>query len=69
MRFLLTMIGVNAFILTMPLLLLAAAFYGSEDEQWLMGIAFWVTAPFTIALWYILIRFWRRVHELQASGS
>ncbi len=63
MRFLLTMVGVNAFIVLNPFLLLAASIWGSEDEQWLMGVAFWVALPFTVWSWYLIIRFWRRVHD------
>jgi hypothetical protein len=62
LKFLLTMLGVNAFILLNPFLLLAAAWYGSEDERWLMSIAFWVCLPFTVWMWYLIVRFWRVTH-------
>jgi len=63
MRFMLKLLGVNLFILLNPFLLLAASIWGTEDEQWLMSIAFWVCLPFTIWMWYIILRFWRRVHD------
>jgi len=61
-KFLFTLLGVNAFILLNPLLLLCAARWGTEDKQWLMGIAFWVCLPFTIIMWYGVVRFFRRVY-------
>ena len=62
MRFLLTILGVN-FILTAPLWLLVAAAYGSEDDQWIAVRMFWVSLPFTIALWVIIIGIVRKVHD------
>jgi len=60
MAFLLKMVAVNVFLLLKPLLLIAAAIWGSEDEQWLMRIAFWVTLPFTCAVWAIILHAWRK---------
>lgn len=60
MAFLLKMVAVNEFILLMPLLLVAASIWGTEDEQWLMRIAFWVTFPFTVILWAIILHTWRK---------
>lgn len=62
LKWLLNLLAINAFILLMPLLLIASVFWGSEDEQWLMRIAFWVTFPFTVWMWYLIVRFWRRAH-------
>jgi hypothetical protein len=62
MPFLLLLLCVNLFILFAPLLLLCAAFWGTADDQEFMRIAFWVAFPFTVWLWYIILRAWRLWH-------
>jgi hypothetical protein len=64
MPFLLVLLVVNLFILLNPLLLVAVSIWGTEDEQWLMGIAFRVCLPFTVWMWYLIVRFWRRCRGL-----
>lgn len=53
MQFLIALIGANLFILFAPWLLLAAAFWGTADEQEIMRYAFWVAFPFTVCFWYM----------------
>lgn len=53
---LLTFLGVNAVILLWPFLMLAAAWRGSADEEWLVRAASPVVLPFTAILWYIVLR-------------
>ena len=57
---LLTLLGVNAIILMWPVLMLAAMWYGAADEQWLVRAASPFVLPFTVLLWYIVIRAWRK---------
>ncbi len=52
---------VNLFIVLLPFLLVAAAIWGSEDEQWLVKTAFLVLWPITAIFWYCLFRAWRRL--------
>lgn len=56
---LLTFLGVNVVILAWPFLMLAAR-WGSEDEQWLIRTASPFVLPFTVLLWCIMIRAWRK---------
>ena len=56
LRYLLFILTVNAFIAAAPLLLLASAFWGTEDDQWICIRLFWVSLPFTICLWYFVLR-------------
>lgn len=55
MRSLLNFLALNAFILLLPLFCFAAWLRGSEDERWLMKVAFCVLSPFCACLWYILL--------------
>lgn len=68
MPFLLVLLCANIFILLAPFLLIAAAIWGSGDEQWFMVRAFWVVSPLTVWMWYLILRMIRRWHELQAQG-
>jgi hypothetical protein len=43
------------FTLLLPVACIAAWSWGSEDEQWLMKVAFCVLSPFCADLWYILL--------------
>ncbi len=62
MPFLLVLLAVNAFILLAPFLLIAAALWGTADDQEFMRVAFWVASPLTVWMWYLILRFWRRCH-------
>ena len=63
MSFILVLVGVNLFILLAPFLLIAAALWGTADDQEFMRIAFWVAFPFTVWLWCIILRgAWRLWH-------
>ncbi len=64
MPFLLVLLVVNLFILLNPFLLFAAAFWGTADDQEFMRVAFPICAPFTVWMWYLIIRFWRRYRGL-----
>lgn len=64
MPFLLVLLVVNLFILLGPVLLIAAALWGSADDQEFMRVAFWVVSPLTVWMWYLIIRFWRRCRGL-----
>jgi hypothetical protein len=55
LRSLLNFLALNAFILLLPLFCFAAWQWGSEDERWLMKVAFCVPSPFCACLWYILL--------------
>ena len=55
MQFLIGFIGFNLFALLSPFLLIAAALWGSEDEQEFMRYAFWIAFPFTFFLWYCVL--------------
>jgi hypothetical protein len=68
MPFLLVLLVVNAFILLYPALLVCAVFWGTIDEQWLMRTVFPVVLPLTVWMWYLILRFWRRSHELSKKG-
>lgn len=57
---LLTFLGVNVIIFMWPFLMLAAAWRGSEDEQWLVRALSPVVLPFTALMWCLAIRAWRR---------
>jgi hypothetical protein len=59
-EFLIGLIGANLFILLAPFLLIAAALWGTADEQEFMRIAFWVAFPLTVWMWYLILRIWRR---------
>jgi hypothetical protein len=43
------------FTLMLPFFCIAAWGWGSEDEKWLMKVAFCVLGPFCADLWYILL--------------
>jgi hypothetical protein len=66
-EFLIGLIGVNLFALFAPFLLIAAAIWGSADEQEFMRVAFWVVSPLTVFFWYcglhIFVSFWRGFFE------
>ena len=62
-RFLIGFVGANLFILSAPFLLVAAALRGSADEQEFMRVAFWVAFPFTVCMWYLILRAWRLCHH------
>ncbi len=51
----LNFLAFNAFVLSLPLLCVAAWRWGSPDEQWLMKVAFCALSPFCAVLWYILL--------------
>jgi hypothetical protein len=55
MSFILVLVGVNLFILLAPFLLIAAAVWGTADDQEFMRIAFWVAFQFTVWLWCIIL--------------
>jgi hypothetical protein len=59
-QFILVLLAANLFILLAPFLLIAAALWGSADEQEFMRVAFWVAFPFTSILWAIILNIWRR---------
>ena len=63
MQFLIALFGINLFALLSPFLLIAAAQWGSADEQEFMRVAFWIAFPLTVFLWYCCLRcfvaFWR----------
>jgi len=67
MPFVIGFIGFNLFALLSPFLLIAAALWGSPDDQQFMRVAFWVAFPFTVCLWYFILRmftaFWRGFFE------
>jgi hypothetical protein len=44
------------FTLTLPLFCAAAWGWGSEDEKWLMRVAFCALGPFCLDLWYLVFR-------------
>lgn len=52
----LAFIGLNLVILLWPFLTLAAVWFGSADEQWLIRAASPFVLPFTAAFWYIVPR-------------
>jgi len=66
-KVLITLIGVNLFILFAPFILLHAAFFGNVDEQEIMRWAFWVAFPFTVTFWYmglhLFTSFWHGFFE------
>jgi len=55
-RGLLNFLAFNLFVLFLPLLGFAAWGCGSEDERWLMKVAFCVLSPFCLDLWYLIFR-------------
>jgi hypothetical protein len=55
MSFVIGFIGVNLFALLSPFLLVAAALWGTADEQEFMRYAFWVAFPLTVFLWYCVL--------------
>jgi hypothetical protein len=65
MGFLLELLCANLFVLFAPFLLLAAALWGTADDQEFMRVAFWIAFPFTVWMWYLILRIWRRVHADQ----
>jgi hypothetical protein len=65
MGFLLELLCANLFVLCAPFLLLAAALWGTADEQEFMRVAFWVAFPLTAWMWYLILRIWRRQHADQ----
>ena len=56
MKTLVTLLGLNLFLLALPVLLLLAPRYASEDEQWLLSVAFWPCFPLSALLWYCVVR-------------
>jgi hypothetical protein len=56
LRFLIGFVGFNLFALSAPFLLIAAAIWGSADEQEFMRVAFWVAFPLTVFMWYCALR-------------
>jgi len=61
MGFLLELLCANLFVLCAPFLLLAAALWGTADEQEFIRVAFWIAFPFTVWMWYSILRIWRRL--------
>lgn len=55
LRAILVFLGLNAFILLMPILATAAWFRGSDDERWLMAVVSCALGPLCGALWYVLL--------------
>ncbi len=45
-----------AFVALLPLFWLAAQFWGSADEKWLMRVCMLALSPFCLSIWYIVIR-------------
>lgn len=52
MEFVIGFIGFNLFALLSPFLLVAAALWGTADDQEFMRYAFWIAFPFTVIMWY-----------------
>lgn len=55
MEFVIGVIGFNLFALLSPFLLVAAALWGTADDQEFMRVAFWIAFPFTVFLWYCIL--------------
>jgi hypothetical protein len=54
-RSLLNFIALMGFVLLLPFFCLAAWQWGSEDERWLMKVAFCLLSPLCGALWYGIV--------------
>ncbi len=67
MAFVIGFIGFNLFAVLSPFLLVAAALWGTADDQEFMRYAFWIAFPFTVFFWYCILRmfaaFWRGFFE------
>lgn len=63
MPFVLWLLCLNLFILLAPFLLIAAAIWGTADDQEFMRVAFWIAFPFTVALWTIFLSAWRSIRR------
>jgi len=67
MSFVIAFIGFNLFAFLSPFLLVAAALWGTTDDQEFMRWAFWIVFPFTVCFWYMGLRlftsFWRGFFE------
>lgn len=68
MGFLLELLCANLFVLCAPFLLLAAALWGTTDDQEFMRVAFWIGFPFTVWMWYLILRIWRSLHADQQQS-
>ena len=66
MPFLLVLLCVNLFIPLAPFLLIAAALWGTGDDQEFMRYAFIIVSPLTVWTWYLVVHFfttWRRLRR------
>lgn len=61
MGFLLELLCANLFLLCAPFLLLAAAFWGTAEDQEFMRLGFWIAFPFTAVMWACILHAWRRL--------
>ncbi len=55
MQFVIGFIGFNLFALLSPFLLVAAALWGTVEDQEFMRDAFWIAFPLTVFLWYCVL--------------
>lgn len=65
MPFLLALLCVNLFILLAPFLLIAAALWGTADDQEFMKYAFIIVSPLTVWMWYLVVRFFTTLRRLR----
>ena len=42
--------------------------WGTADDQEFMRVAFWIAFPFTVWMWYLILRIWRSLHANQQQS-